>query len=373
MGLIAFTGCDVHDGVTLHTGAVLLIEDGLCAGIVSDVPQGADVRAMPGGTLVPGLVDLQVNGGGGVMFNDAPDVATLRTIAAAHRRLGTTTLLPTLITDTPDVTRAALAAGIAVAGLAGLHLEGPHLSVARKGAHDARLIRAMTEDDLAALCNAARDLRNLMVTVAAETVTPDQIARLDAAGVIVSLGHSDADFGTCVAAFAAGARCTTHLFNAMSGLGHRAPGLVGATLDGTGAAGIIADGVHVHGAAVRAAVRAKARGALFLVSDAMAVAGTDLEQFALNGRTVRRQGGALTLADGTLAGADLSLPEAIAFMVEQGGVTREAAIAMATSAPAGVLRDPGHAGRLVAGHVCDLVHLAPDLRRAHVIDPTALT
>ena len=368
MGLIALTGCDVHDGVVLHAGAVLLVEDGAIAGIVGQVPAGAKVRALPPGTLAPGLVDLQVNGGGGVMFNDAPTPEGLRAITAAHRRLGTTTLLPTLITDTPEVTRAALAVAIAMPGLAGLHLEGPHLAVARKGAHDAALIRAMDEDDLAALCAAAQHLGTLMVTVAAETVTPDQIARLDAAGVVVSLGHSNADFDSCVAAFAAGARCTTHLFNAMSGLGHRAPGLVGATLDGAGAAGIIADGVHVHSAAIRAAVRAKTRGALFLVSDAMAVAGTDLDRFTLNGRTVTRRDGVLTLADGTLAGADLNLPQAMAVMVDKVGVTREAAIAMATSAPARVLRRPGTAGRLVQGAICAVVHLSPDLRRAEVLD-----
>ena len=368
MGLIALTGCDVHDGTRLHPAAVLVVQDGVCSGIAAQVPQGAQVRAMPPGILAPGLVDLQVNGGGGVMFNDAPTADTLRIMIAAHRRLGTSAMLPTLITDTPDVTRAAIAAGVSLPDLLGLHLEGPHLSVARKGAHAAGLIRPMTQGDLNDLCDAAGKLRNLMVTVAAETVTPDQIARLTAAGVIVSLGHSDADFDTCAAAFAAGARCTTHLFNAMSGLGHRTPGLVGATLDGDGAAGIIADGIHVHPAAVRTAVRAKARGALFLVSDAMAVAGTDQTAFTLNGRQITRAMGQLTLADGTLAGADLSLPQAIAFMVAQGGVTCDRAIAMATTAPASVLRVAGTEGRLVAGQACDVVHFSPDLRTARILD-----
>ena len=357
----------MHDGVKMHPSAVLLVSDGQCAGIVDVVPAGAQVRALPHGILAPGLVDLQVNGGGGVMFNDAPTPATLRTMITAHRSLGTSAMLPTLITDTPDVTHAAIAAGIAMPDLLGLHLEGPHLSVVRKGAHAAALIRTMTEDDLITLCVAAQKLRNLMVTVAAETVSPDQIARLTAAGVIVSLGHSNADFDTCAAAFAAGARCTTHLYNAMSGLGHRAPGLVGATLDGAGAAGLIADGIHVHPAALRAAVRAKVHGALFLVSDAMAVAGTDQNAFTLNGRHIKRQSGRLTLADGTLAGADLSLPQAIALMVNNGGVTPEVAIAMATSAPATVLRRPGHAGHLIAGQTCDVVHLSPDLKTANIL------
>ena len=372
MTLTALTGCDVHDGERLHAGAVLLLDGNTCAGIVDRVPQGATVRAMGGGVLCPGFVDLQVNGGGGLMFNDAPDVATLRTIAAAHRRLGTTALLPTLITDRRDVSQAAIAAVIdavaqGVPGIIGLHLEGPHLSVARKGAHDPALIRPLDTDDMAMLCNAAGRLPNLMLTVAAETVLPAQIKALTAAGVIVSLGHSDAGYDMCRAAFAAGARCTTHLFNAMSGLGHREPGLVGATLDGSGAAGLIADGVHVHPAAIRAALRAKAAGGIFLVTDAMAPAGTVMTEFTLNGRAIRRDGGQLRLMDGTLAGADLSFLQAIAVMVEQVGLTREAAIAMACAAPARVLRQPGHAGHLRAGDACDVVHLSDDLTKVQVI------
>ncbi|SHF62789.1 N-acetylglucosamine 6-phosphate deacetylase [Loktanella atrilutea] len=368
MNAIAYTGCDIHDGNRLHPGAVLVMEDDVCAGIESTVPPGARVVTLDGGTLCPGLVDLQVNGGGGVMFNDAPTVETLRTIAEAHRRMGTTALLPTLITDRRHMSRAAIAAAVEavgkVPGIIGLHLEGPHLSQARKGAHDASLIRPLDDDDMAMLCTAAAKLPKLMLTVAAETVTPAQIAQLSAAGVIVSLGHSDAGFEACRAAFAAGARCTTHLFNAMSGLGHREPGLVGATLDGAGAAGIIADGIHVHPTAIRAALHAKVAGSMFLVSDAMAPAGTDIDRFTLNGREILRRGGRLTLADGTLAGADLSLPQAIRVMVNEVGISREQAIVMATAAPAGVLRHKGSAGHLTVGARSEVVHLAPDLSTA---------
>ena len=355
----------------LHKAAVLLLEDGVCAGIQHAVPEGADIVTLPGGTLCPGFIDLQVNGGGGVMFNDAATVDTLRTMAAAHRGLGTTALLPTLITDRRDVSRAAIAAAIsavgAVPGIIGLHLEGPHLSLARKGAHDPALIRPLDGDDMAMLCEGAAQLPNLMLTVAAETVTPAQIAQLTAAGVIVSLGHSDASYEVCRAAFAAGARCTTHLFNAMSGLGHREPGLVGATLDGSGAAGLIADGIHVHPVAMRAALRAKASGTVFLVSDAMAPAGTDLESFRLNGREIRRDAGRLTLADGTLAGADLSLPQAIGVMVNEVGISLAQAVVMATAAPASVLRNAGHAGHLRDGVPCDVVHLSADLSQAGLL------
>ncbi|MCF7702392.1 N-acetylglucosamine-6-phosphate deacetylase [Loktanella sp. M215] len=369
MTLTAYTGCDVHDGTQLHPDAVLLLEDGVCVGIGKAVPEGAAVVTLPGGTLCPGFIDLQVNGGGGVMFNDVASVETLRTMAAAHRGMGTTAMLPTLITDRREVSQAAIAAAVAAAdtvpGIIGLHLEGPHLSLARKGAHDPALIRPLDNDDMAMLCAAAAQLPNLMLTVAAETVTTAQIAQLTAAGVIVSLGHSNAGYDTCQAAFAAGAGCTTHLFNAMSGLGHREPGLVGATLDGTGATGLIADGVHVHPAAIRAALQAKAAGTVFLVSDAMAPAGTDLDRFTLNGREIHRHDGRLTLADGTLAGADLSLPQAIGVMVNHVGITLERAIAMATAAPASVLRQAGSAGHLRVGAPCEVVHLAEDLTQAH--------
>ncbi len=369
MTLTAYTGCDVHDGTDLHTGAVLLLDGSTCAGIVDTVPAGAKVVTLAGGTLCPGFVDLQVNGGGGVMVDGATTVDTLRTIAQAHRGLGTTALLPTLITDTPQATQAVIAATIPAAnevpGIVGLHLEGPHLSLARKGAHDPALIRPMNGDDMAMLCAAAKALPNLMLTIAVETVDPAQIAQLTAAGVIVALGHSDAGFDACRAAFAAGARCTTHLFNAMSGLGHREPGLVGATLDGTGAAGLIADAVHVHPAAIRVALRAKVAGTVFLISDSMAPAGTGLASFTLNGREIRRIDGRLTLADGTLAGADLSLPQAIAVMVNRVGLPLEKAISMACTAPASVLRRPGHAGHLRVGAPCDVVHLSADLSQAY--------
>ncbi len=370
MQRLAYTGAAIHDGTRLHDGAALLIEEGVVAGIVpvSDVPDGCAVERLSGGTLCPGFVDLQVNGGGGAMFNDRPDVATLKVIAAAHRSLGTTALFPTLITDTAQASAAAIAAVEAaiaegVPGIVGLHLEGPHLSQARKGAHDPALVRPMGPDDMSMLKQAAARLPNLMLTVAAETVTREQIEQLTRAGVILSLGHSDAGYEACRAAFAAGARCTTHLFNAMSPLGHREPGLVGATLDGTAAAGLIADAIHVHPAAIRLALRAKPEG-IFLVTDAMAPVGSDITEFTLNGRRILRRDGRLTLADGTLAGADLSMPRAISVLVGAVGVDLEMAIAMATSRPAAVLREPGGAGRLIGAAADHVVHLDAGLTAA---------
>lgn len=348
-----FTGADIHDGKHLHHGKVLAqMQDGSRRILAfEDVPQGMPTERLQAGVLCPGFVDLQVNGGGGVMFNDSPDAATLRRMAKAHRSTGVVALLPTLITDTPDKTDAAIeavAAAIAegVPGIIGLHLEGPHLALSRKGAHDGALIRPMEAADLALILRAAVLLPNLMVTVAPENTSAAQIAAMAEAGVIVSLGHSDADYETSMAAFDAGARCVTHLFNAMSQMGNRAPGLVGAALARDGVhAGLIADGIHVHPASMRNALAAKGEG-IFLVSDAMATAGSDIAGFTLNGREVYRAEGRLTLADGTLAGADLALGRAVRSLIHAVGEPLEAALARAISGPLALLRDDMGLGRI---------------------------
>ncbi len=348
-----FTGADIHDGKHLHHGKVLAqMQDGSRRILAfEEVPQGVPTERLQAGVLCPGFVDLQVNGGGGVMFNDSPDAATLRRMAKAHRSTGVVALLPTLITDTPDKTDAAIeavAAAIAegVPGIIGLHLEGPHLALSRKGAHDGALIRPMEAADLALILRAAVLLPNLMVTVAPENTCAAQIAAMAEAGVIVSLGHSDADYETSMAAFDAGARCVTHLFNAMSQMGNRAPGLVGAALARDGVhAGLIADGIHVHPASMRNALAAKGEG-IFLVSDAMATAGSDIAGFTLNGREVYRAEGRLTLADGTLAGAHLALGRAVRTLTHAVGEPLETALARAISGPLALLRDDMGLGRI---------------------------
>ncbi len=366
MALTAYIGAEIHDGVQLHRGKALVLDGETFVEIagLSDLPAKCRRQELKGGYLVPGFVDLQVNGGGGVMFNVEQSVATLETMSAALRSVGTRAFLPTLITDTPDRTRAAIAAASAaigrkVPGVIGIHLEGPHLSIARKGAHDPELIRPMSEEDLNVAAGAAGELPNVLLTVAPENVTREQVVRLTRAGVSVSLGHTDADYDTCMDYASAGAVCSTHLFNAMSQLGNREPGLVGATLDSPGlSAGLIADGIHVHPAAIRAALRAKqAPGQIFLVSDAMATAGSDITEFDLNGRKIYRRDGMLTLADGTLAGADLDFPTAIRFMVNRVGVDAQTAIAMSTSIPADLLSDPCGYGRLCVGQAANLVYL----------------
>lgn len=361
----AFLGADIFDGTQRWTDHALIVNGTRVEGIVPATAIGdALVERHDGGVLCPGFVDLQVNGGGGVLFNDDQSVAALRVIANAQATLGATSILPTLITDTPDRTERAIdavagAVSEGVDGIIGLHLEGPHLSVARKGAHDARLIRPMGDRDLSVLLSAAQRLPVLKITVAPETVTPDQIAILHCAGILVSLGHSDASFAVCEAAVAAGARCVTHLFNAMSQLTNREPGLVGAALTLGGlSTGLIADGVHVHPASVRAAMAAKqGPGQIFLVSDAMAVAGSDLTEFTLNGRRVIRSGNRMALEDGTLAGADLDLLTAVRNMEAWGATSADEALAMATSRPAELCSNGTDIGHLKAGAKADFLHL----------------
>ncbi|UTH46701.1 N-acetylglucosamine-6-phosphate deacetylase [Loktanella salsilacus] len=360
--IIAYHAPRIFDGTYWHSAAAMLVADG---SVLEIVPQAqAPAGVMLDHMMVPGLIDLQVNGGGGVLFNNDPSPDGIAMICGAHARLGTTATMVTLITDEPSVTRQAIAAGQAAThvGFLGLHLEGPHLALSRKGTHDSALIRRLNDADLAMLLQAAHDLGHLICTLAPESASPAQIAALVSAGVIVSLGHSDCDFDTARASADAGATMVTHLFNAMSQLGHRTPNLVGAALDdGRLWAGVIADGFHVEPAALRIAMRAKAGPAgMFLVSDAMSTVGSDATELMLNGRRILRAGGRLTLEDGTLAGADIALIDAVRYLHAALGLPLEQAVSMATVAPAAALglTDRGH---LRPGARADFIALTPEV------------
>jgi N-acetylglucosamine-6-phosphate deacetylase len=363
--MFAYQGAHIFDGQDWHENASLVV-DGSRIVAIGAVPPDASTVALPKGYIVPGFVDLQVNGGGGHLIGPATQLADLEVVLNTHARFGVTGLLPTLITDTDAVMDRILATGAEAArhnlkGFLGLHLEGPHLSIARKGAHDPRHIRPMIEADLVRLERAKQLLPSLLVTVAAETVAPEQIVRLVKAGIVVSLGHSDASFETASSAIRAGATMATHLFNAMGQIGNRDPGVVGAALHhGTVSAGIIADGIHVHPATFGIALRAKRTpGHLFLVSDSMSQAGTNLTRFELGGRTIYRRDGALRLDDDTLAGADLTMDQAIRYAHQHLELELDEAIRMASTYPSNALgRSPG---QLLPGNDADFVLLTPDL------------
>ena len=360
--LQALCGARVFTGEHVLDDHAVLLDGGRIADVLPLAHLPVDVRReeLGGGLLAPGFLDVQINGAGGVLFNDTPTAAGAAAIAAAVRPTGATGLLPTFITDRPEPRARAIAAlreAAGTPGVLGLHLEGPFLSRARKGAHDPALIVPMTDADVDALL--ATGLDTVLLTVAAENATPAQIRRLTDGGVIVSLGHSDASYAVACAAADAGARGVTHLFNAMSQLGHRSPGVVGAALDHGGLwGGIIADGHHVDPAALRIALRAKrGPGRLFLISDAMPPVGVPGDSFVLSGRNVTRRDGRLLLDDGTLAGADLTMDGALRFAVANLDVSLMEALRMASLYPATFLRLEGERGRIARGFRADLVHL----------------
>ncbi len=369
MSKVALAGAEIFDGFRRHLNSVLLVDDEKCRGVVphEQLPEGFDPVSLDGGLLAPGFIDLQVNGGGGVLFNDEPTTAGIATICDAHVPFGTSALLPTLITDTPDTTKRALDAGIEAArkkvgGFLGLHLEGPHLDVARKGAHRADYIRPMTDLDVDQLCEARGNLPNLLITIAPESVGNDQIRELVRHDIRISLGHTNTTSRRARDAFAAGAVGVTHLYNAMSGLSHREPGLVGAALTSDDVfCGLIVDGHHVADEAVDIALRSKTVGGrMFLVTDAMSVTGTNVDSFTLNDRQIFRRDGKLTLEDGTLAGADLDMISAVRNVAKRPDADLQEALRMAALYPAQCLGIDIERGALSAGSIADVVHLGED-------------
>ena len=362
----AYIGADIFDGSIYHANSALLTDGNIVVGIepLDNIPAGMSMVNLNGGLLTPGFIDLQVNGGGGALFNDDPTMQSIETICSTHANFGTTALLPTLITDQQDVMKQAVEAGIEafennVPGFQGLHFEGPHLSNERNGAHQQRFIRPMSDKDVVLLCETRKLLPNLMVTVAPEAVANDQITELTQAGICISLGHTNTSAECAASSFRAGARAVTHLYNAMSGLNHREIGLVGAALVAENIfAGLIADGHHVSPEAITIAFRAKAKSTkLFLVTDAMSTVGTAQEQFELNGRKIERKAGKLTLEDGTLAGADLDMITAVKFMAANTPIPFEETLKMASLYPAQCLGIESNHGRLAQGSNANFVHL----------------
>ena len=366
----AYIGASIFDGTDEHFGAALVTEKKKILKIVpqEDVSSDYEIISLNQGIICPGFVDIQVNGGGGCLLNEAPSLQSLEKICDTHAKLGTTSLLPTLISDIPEITKAAQTCAIEaseknIPSFMGLHLEGPHLATSRSGAHDKSVIKPMGKNDCLDLETLAKKISKVLITVAPEAVPVEFVEQLTSAGVIVSLGHSDCTFAEAEDLVAAGATGVTHLFNAMSQFGSREPGLVGAALElGHLSAGIIADGFHVDEATIRIALRAKkSPGSIFLVSDSMATTGTTLGSFELNGRTIFRKNGRLTLENGTLAGADLDLASAVRFMVNNVGISYIDALKMATIYPSTFIGMEREIGVLKPGARADFLWLDDDL------------
>ncbi len=353
----------LFDGAELHRKAAVVIDGRRIAGVghTANLPKGIPVRTMPAGAwLAPGFIDVQVNGGGDMLFNDTPTPAGISAIAAAHRKFGTTALLPTLISTSIETMRAALHAAEQAAGeepsVLGIHLEGPYLSPEKPGVHNPGALRQPREDDRALLLAPRKSLT--LVTLAPEQVPAGFVSELTKAGLRVSLGHSMATYAQTRAAMAEGLSGFTHLFNAMRPLSSRDPGPIAAALESPDVwFGLIVDGVHVDPAVLRVALRGA--GQPMLVTDAMPPVGGRQSRFALDGAEISVANGRCTRGDGTLAGAALDMASAVRNSVNMLEVALESALRFASRNPAEFLGLGHRLGRLASDYRADMVAFDP--------------
>jgi N-acetylglucosamine-6-phosphate deacetylase len=365
--LLAFRNGRILTDKGFEDGKTLLVRNGRIEALVgASTILGTDqVIDLEGQMLVPGFIDTQVNGGGGVLFNDDPSVEGIRAIGAAHRRFGTTGFLPTLISDDLNVVEKAIdavsrAIEQGVPGVLGIHVEGPFLAHSRRGVHDAGKLRDLDAESIELLTAPTGGVT--LVTLAPEKTTPEKIRALADAGVIVSAGHTDATFAQLQPALAQGLRGFTHLFNAMSQLGNREPGAVGAALASDAWCGIIVDGHHVHAESLKIALRAKRRDRFMLVTDAMPSVGADTHAFQIQGRNIIVSGDKIVDEQGRLAGAHLDMIGAVRNAMRMLGLEPAEALRMASLHPAAFLGLSDQVGRIAPGLRADLVLLDDQFR-----------
>jgi N-acetylglucosamine-6-phosphate deacetylase len=361
MSAFAITNARIFDGTDFLDGKSVIVRDGNVDKIVDAAALPADLTVIDGNgqMLAPGLIDVQVNGGGGVLLNDQPTVDGVRAIMQAHRKYGTTAMLPTLITDHRGKMETAIAAvtdaiDAGVPGIVGIHLEGPYLNPERKGVHSADIIRPMEDDAIELLTRLSNG--RILVTMAPEKAAKGTIKALANKGVLVCAGHTAGNYAHIQSAIDEGLRGFTHLFNAMSPMTHREPGVAGAAMaDDTTWCGLIADGYHVHPAVLKVAIRAKATGKIMLVTDAMPTVGADDKRFTLGGEEIIAADGRCALADGTLAGSDLDMISAVKNCVEMVGLNLGEALRMASLYPAEFLKLDDKMGRIAPGYQADMI------------------
>lgn len=365
--MLAFVNADIYTGHGVEYKKALLVDEvkGRIRGLVpySEVPAEAQVKDLQGFSIAPGFIDIQVNGGGGVLFNDTPSVDGIRKIVEAHRRFGTTDLLPTFITGSKTQMEKAFKAvrkylESGGQGVLGIHLEGPFINPKKAGVHNKQFIREFSKEDWEVISSLRPEIT--LLTLAPEVVSAEQISQIAEEGIKISLGHSLATYEQAISAVKAGAKGFTHLFNAMSAFQSRAPGMVGAAFDCENAwAGIIVDGFHVHFASVRVAMRAKGTKKMLLVTDAMPPVGNPDEDksFQLGEYHIYVENGRCVTADGVLAGSALDMATAVRNCVQHVGIPKDEALRMASTYPAQFLGVDDHLGYIEAGYKANLVIL----------------
>ena len=371
----ALVGARIFTGDTFLENYAVVIADEKIEALVPAAELDANIPQilLDGGILAPGFIDLQVNGGGGAFFTNDTSVSAIKTMLDGHRPTGTTSMLPTLISDTREVHQAgvkavadAVAAGMK--GVLGVHVEGPFFDMARRGAHNERYIRTMEQADIDWLVASVKSQHEfkVMLTLAPEHAAPGQIAQLASAGVVVCAGHTDAHYESVVSALKEGLSGFTHLYNAMRPTTGREPGVVGAALeDGNSWCGIIIDTYHVHAASARVAYAAKPKGKIYLVTDAMSTVGSPEKSFQIYGETIYEKEGCLVNAEGRLAGSAIGMIDAVRLNTQWVGMELSESLRMASLYPAEFMQVDNSLGRIQQDYRADLVHFTDDYRVTH--------
>ncbi|NOI00309.1 N-acetylglucosamine-6-phosphate deacetylase [Vibrio kanaloae] len=357
--MYALSNCKIYTGSDVLTDHAVVIENELIKKVcpISEMPEGIEIRDLNGANLSPGFIDLQLNGCGGVMLNDEITADTMQIMHKANLQSGCTSFLPTLITSSDEDMRAVITAAREYHNQyqnqsLGLHLEGPYLNVAKKGIHNVDHIRKSDSDMIELICENSDLVAK--VTLAPELNDPEHIERLHKAGVVVSIGHTNATYAEARQGFESGITFATHLFNAMTPMVGREPGVVGAIYDTPEVyAGIIADGFHVDYANIRIAHKIKGEK-LVLVTDATAPAGANMEYFIFVGKKVYYRDGKCVDENGTLGGSALTMIEAVQNTVEHAGIALDEALRMATLYPATAIGVESKLGRIKKGMVANL-------------------
>ena len=357
----AITGSKLFNGIDFIEHKALLIEDQHIAGIVNEdaIPTDFQVKKLDGGILSPGFIDLQVNGGGGKLFNNSPDKESLNTIISAHQYFGTTSIMPTVISDSLNILQKCTDTISNEIdnnhSLLGIHIEGPFFNVKYRGVHQKQYINTINASYLNLF--ETLDKFPVMLTLAPECISIKQLKHLNSLGFKILAGHTDANYDQLEEAVKYGLDGFTHLFNAMGQISAREPGVVGSAFDfDETSASIIVDLHHVHPSLINLSFKQKPKGKLFFVSDSMATINHGEPSFELYDEVVSESNGRIINSEGKLAGSSITQIDAIKNAYQKCSIPLESAISMATLYPAEYLGVSDYIGQLKKGYRADLAH-----------------